>query len=213
MSLNKRFSYKFSIVLNGILTILLLFVLFKQEIFQFFKVEEKVSIVMFGDSIIDDGNWNEVLRRNDVKKRGFRGFTTSHYRWILKDSILNYNSKFCFIIGGINDIGSGIPLSRTKFNYQCLIDSLISSNSIPVVQSTLYQENNLNSKVLVDSLNNFLIDYCKLKKVHYLDINAKLSTDKGLQSKYSKDGTHLTVEAYKIWGNEIKMFLDNFKSD
>lgn len=149
----------------------------------------------------------ELLGRNDVIKRGFRGFTTSQYRWIIKDSVLNYKPEICFISGGINDFGAGIPLKRTKLNYKTLLETLVSNGVEPIVQSTLYQENNPESKVLVDSLNSYLIDYCRLNNIHFLDINSKLSTEKGLKPAYSRDGTHLKSKAYVVWCNDISKLL------
>ncbi len=74
------------------------------------------------------------------------------------------------------------------------------------MQSTLYEEDK-NSKVMVDSLNSFLIDYCNQKSIRYLDINSKLSTNNGLKPEYSKDGTHINESAYLIWAKEIKEVL------
>lgn len=153
------------------------------------------------------GVGGELLGRNDVIKRGFRGFTTSQYRWIIKDSVLNYKPEICFISGGINDFGAGIPLKRTKLNYKTLLETLVSNGVEPIVQSTLYQENNPESKVLVDSLNSYLIDYCRLNNIHFLDINSKLSTEKGLKPAYSRDGTHLKSKAYVVWCNDISKLL------
>ncbi|WP_282136837.1 GDSL-type esterase/lipase family protein [Seonamhaeicola maritimus] len=168
---------------------------------------QEVNIVIFGDSLIEEGDWNNLLNRNDIKKRGFRGFTTSHYRWILKDSVLNYSPKVCFISGGINDIGAGIPLKRIKTNYKNLINTFIEKKITLVVQSTLYQENNAFSKSMVDSLNTFLIDYCQNNKIEFLDINSRLSSNRGLKKEFSRDGTHLNESAYIIWAEEIKSAL------
>ncbi len=207
----KKYFYKASLILNGIFIILFILIglKFKEKIIQkLIDKKEKATIVQFGDSIIKGGNWNDLLGRNDVKNSGFGGFTTSHLRWLIEKNVIEFEPKICFIKGGINDIGVGIPLERIKINYMSLIDTLISNNITPIVQSTLYQVDNHDSKIMVDSLNNFLIDYCNQKSIRYLDINSKLSTDNGLKPEYSTDGTHINESAYLIWAKEIKKVLN-----
>lgn len=174
--------------------------------------QQKVTIVMFGDSIIKGANWNELLGRDDVKNSGFPGFTTSHFVWLIKEHVVDLKPEICFLEGGINDIGVGIPLSRTKENYEKNIDILLKNNIVPVLQSVLYQQNNPQSKVQVDSLNNYLKAYAKIMQIQYLDINTKLSSDTGLKAQYTVDGTHINQSAYQIWAAEVKVFLATIKS-
>lgn len=169
--------------------------------------DEKITIVMFGDSITKGGDWATLLGRSDVKNSGFPGFTTSHLVWLLKENVIDLNPRVCFLEGGINDIGVGIPLERTKSNYRSLIDGLKEHQIVPVVQSILYQQDNPESKVQVDSLNSYLNAYCQSKGVYYLDINGKLSSSKGLNAQYTTDGTHINQEAYGIWASEVKNLL------
>ena len=184
-----------SIFRSSILVAILLLVAFRSP--------AKVKVVMFGDSITKMGNWNELFKRDDVINRGFPGFTTSHLVWLIHDNVVALHPEICFLQGGINDIGVGIPLGRIKKNYTSLIDTLLANKITPVVQSTLYQVDNPQSKVMVDSLNHFLVTFCKIRQVHFLDINSKLSAVEGLRPEYSKDGTHINEEAYQIWGKEI----------
>ncbi|PUV24130.1 G-D-S-L family lipolytic protein [Sphingobacterium athyrii] len=171
--------------------------------------DDKVQIVMFGDSITKGGDWIALLGRGDVKTSGFPGFTTSHLVWLLKENVIDLKPRVCFLEGGINDIGVGIPLDRTKSNYRTLIDGLLEHQIIPVVQSILYQRDNPESKIQVDSMNSYLKAYCQSKGVYYLDINAKLSSSTGLKAQYTIDGTHINQDAYEIWAAEIKNLLDS----
>ncbi|RKO72098.1 G-D-S-L family lipolytic protein [Sphingobacterium puteale] len=169
--------------------------------------DEKITIVMFGDSITKGGDWATLLGRSDVKNSGFPGFTTSHLVWLLKENVIDLKPRVCFLEGGINDIGVGIPLKRTKSNYRSLIDGLKEHQIVPVVQSILYQQDNPESKVQVDSLNSYLNAYCQSKGIYYLDINTKLSSPTGLKAKYTTDGTHINQEAYGIWASEVRNLL------
>lgn len=169
--------------------------------------DEKITIVMFGDSITKGGDWATLLGRSDVKNSGFPGFTTSHLVWLLKENVIDLSPRVCFLEGGINDIGVGIPLDRTKSNYRSLINGLLEHQITPVVQSILYQQDNPESKVQVDSLNSYLKAYCQNKNVYYLDINDKLSSQTGLKAQYTTDGTHINQEAYEIWAAEVNNIL------
>ncbi len=209
MSLIKYIN-RLSLILNGFFVVIFVFLAIKNSewlLQKFNSNEKKAPIVFFGDSIIKKGQWNKVLNRDDIQISGFGGFTTSHLVWLIDENVIDYQPKICFLEGGINDIGVGIPIERIKLNYKCLIDTLVSNNIIPVIQSTLYQENNPQSKIMVDSLNQFLKSYCSTNSLYFLDINSKLSNEKGLKSKYSRDGTHITESAYIVWGNEINKVL------
>jgi len=205
-----KYIYKTSLILNGVFIILFIFLglKFKEKIIQkLIDKEKKARIVQFGDSIIKAGKWNELLDRTDVKNSGFGGYTTSHFRWLIKKNVIEYEPEICFIEGGINDINVGIPFKRIKVNYMSLLDTLISNNIKPIVQSTLYQVGNPKSKIIVDSLNDFLIDYCKQKSIIYIDVNSKLSSKNGLKPEYSTDRTHINEKAYLIWAEELKKVL------
>ena len=201
-----------SISLNGLFVLLFVFISikYKEKIIEAMINKKGTSeIVMFGNSITAKGDWNNLLNRNDIKNSGIDGYTTSHFVLLIKSHVFNFKPKICFLEGGINDIVVGIPLKRIKSNYTELIDGLIKNNIIPVVQSTLYQENNPQSKIQVDSLNDFLVSYCKANNIIYLDINSKLSTRSGLKAEYSLDGTHINKEAYKVWAKEIEVVLES----
>ncbi len=169
--------------------------------------DEKITIVMFGDSITKGGDWATLLGRSDVKNSGFPGFTTSHLVWLLKENVIDLSPRVCFLEGGINDIGVGIPLDRTKSNYRSLINGLLEHQITPVVQSIIYEQDNPESKVQVDSLNSYLKAYCQSKGIYYLDINGKLSSSKGLNAQYTTDGTHINQDAYEIWATEVRNLL------
>ena len=130
------------------------------------------SIVMFGNSITDEGKWNKDLDRNDVLNSGIGGFTTSHFVIKLNNKVLHFNPKICFIPGEINDIFVGILLNRVYENFESIIDTLMKNKIEPVIQSTLYinrfEDSITNAKV--DSINNFLSELAERKNIQYVDL-------------------------------------------
>jgi lysophospholipase L1-like esterase len=212
--MKNKFICNGSLILNGIfiISLLILIVKFKEKINLKLFDKKKAKIVMFGDSLTKICKWEDVLNRNDIKNSGVGGTTTSDFVGLIHQNVIAYQPEICFIEGGINDMVVGISLDRIKRNYKSLIDTLVANGITPVVQSTLYQEDNPTSKILVDSLNNFLMDYCSIRGLYYLDINSKLSNDKGLKPEYSENGTHITEKAYAVWGKEINALLHQIES-
>lgn len=177
----------------------------------FLPDKNKINIVMFGNSITARGNWNALLNRTDVINSGVAGYTTSHFVWIIKESVIDYSPKICFIEGGINDLGVGIPISRTYHNIQVIVNTLKFYKIIPVLQSTIYTQNDSIMNLRVDSLNNLIKDYAMQNGIDYIDLNASLSQNKRLRKEYSADGIHLTGYAYKPWGTEVSKILKKYK--
>lgn len=171
------------------------------------------KVIMFGNSLTANGKWSDGVGRSDVKNSGTPGFTTSHFVWIIKDKVLQYTPTICFLEGGINDIGVGIPLERTYENYTSLVDTLLAHNIIPVIQSTLYTNfpNNASQTThhnqMVESLNTFLKELATSRGIVYLDLNKFFSENKKLKPAYTQDGVHVNAEAYKIWYEEVKRIL------
>jgi alpha-glucosidase len=211
--MRNKFIYRISLILNVVFIFIFIFLgfKFKDKFFEVFLEKKTAKIVLFGDSNIKLGNWNNLLKRNDIKNSALGGATTSDLEGMIHKKVLFYKPEICFIQGGINDIVMGVSFSRIKSTYKSLIDTLIAHKITPVVQSTFYQENNPQSKIIVDSINNFLIEYCSIHQLYYLDINSKLSTNSGLKAEYSKDGTHITEKAYEVWSQGILLLLEKIE--
>jgi len=203
-----------SIVLNILFGIIIVFLGFKhvKKIIKNNFSSQKVEIIMYGDSHIAYGNWEELLNRKDVLKQGFPGFTSSNLALMTKFKVIDYKPKICFIMVGINDIVAGIPLKRIKSNYKTILNDLKGNNIKPIIQSVLYQVNNPGNNILVDSINTFLVNYCVHNDMTYLDLNCKLSNPSSLKPENSTDGSHLNERGYKIWAKEIELTLNKIET-
>lgn len=174
---------------------------------------EHFNIVMFGNSITANGKWGIGINRTDIKNSGTGGFTTSHFVWIIKDQVLKYQPKICFLEGGINDIGVGIPLERIYKNYESLVDTLLNHKIIPVLQSTLFvnfpnnEPENIHHNQMVGSLDTFLQNLAASRNIEYLDLNKYFSENKKLKKELTIDGIHVNEAAYKIWYAELEKVL------
>lgn len=185
------------------------------------KINEKLStrfpkvfrgnrkIVLYGNSLTFMGNWNNYLDRNDLKNSGLIGYTTSHLALLINESVIRYKPEVCFIEGGINDIRTGIPLARTYNNFSAIVDTLLSKDIIPVLQSTLFVRlpDDEVTNMKIDSLNKFLKVISVSHNITFIDLNILLSEGNRIKKEYTTDGIHLNKEAYKIWARKIKSVL------
>lgn len=163
------------------------------------------KIVMLGDSITLGGAWNKLLQKRDVINQGVKSDTTRGFVNRL-DRVYEQRPKVSFIMGGINDIASGIQVRSIYKNYTVLIKKLKSQDIIPVIQSTLYTRNQKHN-IKVEKLNKMLLRYSKKHKIEFIDLNKKMSKNKVLLTKYTSDGLHLSRRAYDVWGKELQRVI------
>ena len=178
----------------------------KNRILQMVGFKQQVTIVMYGDSMMANASWYRLLNRSDVHNSGIGGFTTSHFVWLLKDKVLKYNPKICFLNGGINDIVTGIPQNRIEKNIISIIDTLQKHKIKVVLQAVVYGTDSIYTPDIV-SLNNAYEKIARLKNVELINANDQLSKNKKLRDEYSIDGRHVNRTAYSHWAELVKNSL------
>lgn len=201
----RKYLLPISIVINISLGILVFQL--RDKIFSQIFPSSKVNILLIGDSLLAQENWNKSLSRNDLKNDAFGGAITQQILWNIERGELVSNPKIVVIDGGINDLLSGVPTQRILSNYQKIIEVLRKRNIKIIAHLILYTVDNedINKEVFV--LNYLLKEYFESQKIEFIDMNLQLSDSKKLQSNFSIDGIHLKKEAYKIWANELKAKL------
>jgi lysophospholipase L1-like esterase len=177
----------------------------RRSIFQAYK-PKKFKIVMLGDSMTYGVDWNELLSRSDVANRGVEGDLTEGFRNRLSD-IYNLNPEICLIMGGINDISSGIPVEEIFANFTKIIEDLQANQIIPIIQSTLFvsrmSANWKEKNEKVNELNGLLMNYAKANDISFIDINKELSNNGALEPPYTYNGMHLVGKGYEKWRDLI----------
>jgi alpha-glucosidase len=168
------------------------------------------KIVMFGDSITKDGNWRELLQRDDVRNSGYSGFTTEQLLSIIDSSVLQYAPQICFFLGGINDLAMGVAVESVFENQKKIISVIRSNNIIPIMQSAMYVRfmDGLNSKV--NFLDENLCDFAEQEEIDYIDLNSFLAINSNLKNEFTTDGVHLTRQAYKPWAECVLEILQKY---
>ncbi|WP_198175011.1 GDSL-type esterase/lipase family protein [Spirosoma arboris] len=178
------------------------------------------SIILLGDSLVELGNWEQLLNRADFINRGIGGDTLSHIQKRMK-SLGAIRARIIFIEGGINDFPQSEPDSLFG-KYQEIIAFWQSKQITPVVVGLVYISplaaktypfrsdwRGINNQV--STLNENLKSFCNAQKIDFIDLNSLLSDSIQLRSEYTTDGVHLTEAAYHIWAGEILRFLNQYQ--
>ncbi len=174
----------------------------------------QADVVMLGNSLTYNANWNEILNRSNIANRGISSDITSGYLHRL-EYVYKLNPKICFIEGGINDLYSNDSVKNIVRNYSRIIDLLTARNIVPVIQSTLFvgakypQAKDKNRQVRV--LNDWLKEYAVKNEIVFLDINSLVSKKGFLRSNLTYDGIHLNAKGYALWAPLVENVLAQHK--
>ena len=176
----------------------------KKSQFQMLSQNTKYTTVMLGDSITDEGQWDELLDNPLVQNRGISGDTTDGVLERL-DSI-NKSIKQVFIMIGVNDIMRGVSEDIVFENYKKIIKFFQDKNIEVVIQSTLYigESRKQNFNVKIEKLNQNLEEFAKSNKIVFINLNPIFAPQKTLLKSFTKDDLHLNADAYKLWIETLK---------
>lgn len=172
---------------------------------------EETKVVMLGDSLTFNADWNELLERSDIVNRGIGNDTTEGILQRL-DYIEKVNPDYVFVMAGINDFIWGSEVDQTFENYKSIIERLQESDIKPVIQSVVYTSEKyidyeeVNSKV--GEINALLEEYAAENNVEYLDLNQILSENQQLKKEYTYDGIHFYGSGYQVWSEEVKGLIE-----
>ncbi|PIQ07534.1 MAG: GDSL family lipase [Ignavibacteriales bacterium CG18_big_fil_WC_8_21_14_2_50_31_20] len=174
---------------------------------------KQADIVMLGNSITHGINWNELIDRTSISEQGIPSDITEGVLNRL-EYVYKLNPKICFIMIGVNDVFSWIPIETIFVNYKLLIENLKAKNIIPVIQSILYASNAApnaeNRNIEISKLNQLIFDYAKQNKIEFINLNKKMSASNFLKAELTIDGIHLNGEGFKIWSREVDKVLRKF---
>ncbi len=167
------------------------------------QMNAKADIVFFGDSLTYYGDFGSVFPDKVVCNLGLRGDTIQgmidrvEQVWILEP-------KQVFLMAGINDV-SRVTADEFEMLYNMLIDTIIQGlpKATLVIQSILP----VNTQSFSISCYNGQIIDCNSRiqkivtdrRLNYLDVHSLYEEDEQLPFSLTRDGLHLTADAYKKW--------------
>lgn len=164
--------------------------------------------MMLGDSITAQGEWAELFPEEKILNLGLSGDTSAGLLNRL-DDVVGRKPRVVLLMIGINDFLRDIPLELVAAHIQFIASRLAENGILPVVQSTLYVSNGIGKEIngRIKALNSLLRAWCTEKGIIYVDPNNALSENEALLSRFSYDGLHLNGEAYVVWREVIKDYV------
>lgn len=173
------------------------------------------KMVLIGNSITRDGGlWGFRLHRPwfTVRNLGHSALYTEQMLYQAHWAV-ELGAETAFIMAGINDPHSGHARVEESFQaYIKILQTLRDGRVQPVIQSTLYRVNG-EDEAFITALNESLQTYARHENIPFIDLNRLLCKERRLQKQYSRDGTHLTDEAYRLWSAALREWLNDPKSD
>lgn len=168
------------------------------------------DIVFFGDSHIEENDWQQVFPDKRVVNLGYVGEDT---RGMLRrvDAAASLNPEVVVLMAGINGLKNQ-TLEEFEDRYVALLDSLqsamprvdlIVTSLLPISLGSSFCSN---EKIV--QANVVLSQLCSQRHLCYMNIYDLYAEDGCLPDWYSNDGLHLTRAAYQIWNNELIKLIE-----
>ncbi|WP_314507457.1 GDSL-type esterase/lipase family protein [uncultured Microbacterium sp.] len=169
------------------------------------------SVVLFGDSITEGGEWQELLPALPVVNRGVSGETASQLLSRVASG-LNQPSAVVLLIG-TNDLSLGLSCSNIANTVRRILDEIEGAcPGTPVLlQSVMPRSSKFASEIL--DLN---ARYRRLAEtrphVDFVDLWPLLSEGPSIRPTYSFDSLHLNGAGYRAWVSALGPALERFST-
>jgi len=180
-------------------------------------LKQEGAIIIFGNSLTEQGLWSEYFPNKNILNRGIGGDILCGMIDRLPDIMENKPTKI-FITAGINDI-LFYNISKEQFEewYSRIIDIVLEKQP----DCTIYLESLLpvNNKVnpsatflnkkngTIKDFNSTIREIAKKYNLTYIDVHPKLLKDGSLNADYTSDGIHLNEKGYLIWTSILKPYI------
>ena len=175
----------------------------------FFDVNvQYADIVMLGDSLTDNAEWNLLFPSVDIADYGIGGDST--YDILSRvDQVIDTKATRVFFMAGLNDLMEGRHKKEVILNIKKIVERLIESKIHVYIQSTLLiGENKPEINKIIIELNNELKLFANTnEKITFIDLNQKLDSKEFLNPDYSRNGKYLNGIGYKVWKEAISPYI------
>jgi lysophospholipase L1-like esterase len=175
------------------------------------------AIIMFGNSLTEQGLWWEYFPGKMILNRGIGGDILYGMIDRLPDILENKPAKI-FITAGVNDIlFHHITEEQFEALYSTLIDliikkepsckiyleSLLPVNDVVNPGSTFLNDKNDTIKRFNNTIKNIVEKY----NLQYIDVHSSMQKGELLDSDYTTDGIHLNGKGYLVWTSILKPYI------
>lgn len=177
------------------------------------KLDLKVDVCFFGDSITRGGNFHKFFKNKKVCNLGISGDGLVGMNGRV-DMIASVCPEYVFVMAGINDICSRRKPEKCIALYRLLIEKI--RDQLPdtriFVQSILPINTRMRKSLVKNDAiayyNGLLVTMCDELNIEYVDLYSVYALNGELPEEYTVDGLHIKEEFYCLWYDKIKIYLE-----
>ncbi len=156
------------------------------------------TIVLFGDSLTEEGDWARLLPDRPVANHGYSGFTTEQLVPVA-ESIAADGPRLVLVLAGTNDIRDGHQPAWTERQLIAILDRLQTAGpGTRVILQTLLPRADAVEEVV--ATNERIVALAADRGVAVIDLYPSFDDGAGgLRAEDTRDGLHLSDAGYRRW--------------
>ena len=164
------------------------------------------SVVLLGDSITEEGDWERLLPGRPVVNQGHSAFTSEQLIPVAAE-VVRGRPRMVVVLAGTNDIRDGHGPEWTVVHLGGLLDELAAgSPETTVVLQTLLPRADAPTEVV--ATNDALVELARDRGVTLIDLHPHFDDGTGaLRPAETRDGLHLSEAGYRRWAALLESFL------
>lgn len=173
----------------------------------------KKEIVFLGNSITENGDWNELFKNKRIVNRGIGGDVCFGLLNRL-DEVISSKPEKVFLMIGINDIGRSVPIDVIGEKVREILQNLkkespktqlVLQSVLPINEKVIWYDYMKNKSDQIVLLNKRLEEVASEENIRYLDLYSEFADENGqLLPEYTADGIHLSAAGYLQWRKVFK---------
>ncbi|GGF25130.1 GDSL-type esterase/lipase family protein [Subtercola lobariae] len=166
------------------------------------------TLVFLGDSLTQNGSWQEWFGDYEVHNLGVGGDTTDDVKARL-DDVIALNPGTVVLLIGTNDLGKRRSVEHVVQNIETILATL--RNELPDAEILLESVIPRSAEYAdeIRDINRHIWQFASSVRTHYLDLWPALSVDDSrLNPEYTTDEVHLTPTGYEAWLSELEPALE-----
>jgi len=170
------------------------------------------NIYFIGNSILKPAKLDELLDNRNIANQSISGMTSTD-AVMMSNELIPTKPKKVFIMLGINDIKSKMPLNITVRNIGHFIYTLkryspqteIHLLSVLPVNETIKNYDIKNADI--KELNKLIKEFCNRFNFNYIDLyDVLLDKESNLNKEFTTDGLHINNAAYLKLAKPLKVY-------
>ncbi len=178
----------------------------------------KNDVLIFGDSFIKNGEWQELLGNPNVKNRGTGWGNSGDIATTSKivdatfaevEGVTKESPKAILLYTGTGDCTGSTDMETVKANYKALVDKVLqkSPNSIVYLLTLCFRNNESHNK-RIEELNGYMAGFpMKYANLRFVETGKQLLNNGEMDSKYIFSNDYIGGLAYVKIANLLKYAL------